>query len=82
MIGENYNMVSLFWAALMVALAVSSHAQASPELVMAQELFRHGARYPYSAPSILPDVKSNLPLADLTTEGKHMHYLLGQKIYD
>lgn len=55
----------------------------SKKLIFVQELFRHGARYPIYASAddgteYVDELKSD---GELTTQGKKMHYLLGQKIY-
>jgi hypothetical protein len=51
------------------------------KLVFIQELFRHGARYPIS--SVLKDSSgaNKETYGELTTQGKHMQYLLGRIIY-
>ena len=63
---------------------------AQDQLLFVQETFRHGARYP-----IYPSEKDNTMYAvtenkvgsshdnagELTSAGKRMHYLLGQRIY-
>lgn len=53
------------------------------KLIMLNELFRHGARYPVYPKK---DDFSNYTWAEhsfgeLTTNGKKMHYLLGQQLY-
>lgn len=69
--------LTLLLVGLLLGLAVCAD-----KLIMVQELFRHGARYP-----IYPNKfdMSEYALADnsigeLTTQGKTMHYLLGKKM--
>jgi hypothetical protein len=57
--------------------------QTEKKLLLIQELFRHGARFP-----IFPMVVDGSDYAEreksvgeLTTQGKKMHYLLGREIY-
>lgn len=74
----------LLYLAILLVAANLVPAFSQKKLIFVQELFRHGARYP-----IYPH--HNLDFTDyvfdehssgeLTTEGKNMHYLLGQQIY-
>lgn len=53
------------------------------KLIFIQNLFRHGARYPIF---INPDDFTNDPniankAGELSTQGKHMHYILGKILY-
>lgn len=66
-------------------LALSLLEPASPQkLLLLQETFRHGARYPiYKHPEDGSDqVFRERSDGELTTEGKNMHYLLGKIIYE
>lgn len=51
---------------------------------MIHEIFRHGARYPYSPMKAdFSDYTSQENLrGELTLQGKHMQYLLGKIIYE
>jgi hypothetical protein len=55
----------------------------SRKLVLVQNLFRHGARYPIFLNS--DDYTSEPRIAqnagELTTQGKNMHYVLGKILY-
>lgn len=69
---------------LLVAAAFFVGLAQDPKLIYVQEVFRHGARYP-----IYPSSKDNSAYAsaersvgELTKQGKSMHYLLGQGLYN
>lgn len=66
-----------------LVLTLLSCSVSEKKLIFIQELFRHGARYPIypsdtDGTEYTDELKSE---GELTTQGKKMHYLLGQKIY-
>lgn len=68
---------------ILLIVLVLGFAQAAEKLIMVQELFRHGARYPIY-PNKIDGSEYALgenSVGELTTQGKSMHYLLGKAIY-
>ena len=68
-----------------ILLSVTLFVLAIPKkLLMIQSTFRHGARYPiYVESTDYSDIaREEKSIGELTSEGKNMHYLLGQIIYD
>jgi len=51
------------------------------KLIFIQELFRHGARYPTSPVLMDSSGVTKVTFGELTTQGKHMQYILGKIIY-
>lgn len=65
---------------IIVVLAASQ----TPKLIMVNELFRHGARYPVYPKSDDDSATYTFnehSYGELTVNGKKMHYLLGQFLY-
>lgn len=75
---------SLIYLTVLVLVVALVPVSSVKKLIFVQELFRHGARYPIYANRNLDNtdyVFEEHSNGELTTQGKNMHYLLGQKIY-
>lgn len=73
----------IYLTIFLIALSIVP-ANSVKKLIFVQELFRHGARYPINPHrnvDMTDYVLDEHSTGELTTEGKNMHYLLGQKIY-
>lgn len=67
---------------ILLLLAVGVFA--AERLIAIQEIFRHGARYPYNLiknDPISEQAAHNHELRELTPQGKRQHYLLGKSLY-
>lgn len=69
---------------LLILTALAIAISESRRLIYVQEIFRHGARYPINPMSNDDSeyVNSEKMNGELTSEGKHMHYLLGRAMHD
>jgi hypothetical protein len=72
------------WAILLFSTIDGVLSQEVPRLVYVQEVFRHGHREPlYSSKldgsNFIEDIQSP---GELTNQGKSMHYILGQNLYN
>jgi hypothetical protein len=52
------------------------------KLIFVQEIFRHGARYPIYEVEHDTSGSTEYLMGELTTQGKHMQYILGRIMYD
>lgn len=56
----------------------------SDRLILVQELFRHGARYPFYTiqnDNISEEATNSNKKSELTAQGRHMSYILGKLLY-
>jgi hypothetical protein len=68
---------------LFVVIIQITAARQEGKLLMVQELFRHGSRFPGQVLGIGDEYAGmEQSLGELTSQGKAMHYLLGKKLYE
>lgn len=69
---------------ILVLLFASLYNAQEPKLIFVQQVFRHGARYPiYPKPEDHSNFASKQhAVGELTSQGKAMHYMLGQLLYN
>lgn len=64
---------------LVALLFVALQGALCQDILLLQEVFRHGARYALG-PQYQPDLPETI-YGELTSVGKRMHYLLGKQLY-